>query len=228
MWPDRLGWWTAMSKKHAGKDRKSHEGERAEGPHPDHEAHASSGAPDLNGADAPAAGSEPSQAAGGGDSGAAEIARLTDRLMRLQADFDNFRKRTLRDKGELYQRANEDLMAELLPVLDHLTLAMNAAETQEGGQSVLAGIRLVRDQFISTLERFGLKVIAAEGLPFDPHRHEAIAQMASEEVPEQVVLAQTRCGYLLGERLLRAAQVVVSSGSGVSEAAAGDAGGEGK
>ena len=91
-----------------------------------------------------------------------------------------------------------------------------------------AGQRPAVDQLLAALSRFGLKPVDAEGLEFDPHRHEAVTHVPSEEHPENVVIAQTRRGYLLGDRLLRAAQVVVSSGLPVSAPAPeeGDHGGE--
>lgn len=145
---------------------------------------------------------------------ASEQARVVmqDRLMRLQADFENFRKRTLREKSELFRTANEDLMLEMLPVLDHFEMAMAAVDSAKASDAIAAGVRMVRDQMVAVLGRFGLTTFEAAGQPFDPAVHEAISQMASETVPENGVLAQTRRGYRLGDKLLRPAQVVVSRG----------------
>jgi len=138
---------------------------------------------------------------------------ISDRLLRLQADFENFRKRTLREKNELYRCANEDLVQELLPALDHLNLALAAANTYSAHEPVVEGFKLVSEQMMSVLGKFGLIPVDAEGVEFDPGRHEAISRMASDAVPENTVITQVRRGYMFGDRLLRAAQVVVSSGS---------------
>ena len=152
------------------------------------------------------------EAAAEADVAADDPAILKDRLLRLQADFDNFRKRTLREKNELYKRANEDLMEEVLPVLDHMDMALEAAQKHDELGALTDGFRLVGEQLKSSLEKFGLTAIEAEGQPFDPNLHEAIAHVPSESAPEDVVTAQVRTGYKLGNRLLRAARVVVSSG----------------
>jgi molecular chaperone GrpE len=154
----------------------------------------------------PAAGESPKAA------DTARIAELEDRLLRLMADFDNFRKRTSREKDELYLRANENLMLQLLPALDHLALAMESAKAHNADGVFLEGVRLVSQQLAETLAKFGLRPVNASGARFDPSVHEAISHMSSADVPENSVIVETRKGYMLGERLLRASQVVVSSG----------------
>ncbi len=141
-----------------------------------------------------------------------EIKRLQEQLLRLGADFDNFRKRTLRDKALVCESANRELMLELLPVLDHLHLAVNAAAEHNSDPAFGQGLQLIFDQLIAALTKFGLAPIDAEGIPFDPNLHEAINCLPSDEYPEDVIIAQSRRGYLLGKRLLRPAQVIVSSG----------------
>lgn len=142
---------------------------------------------------------------------------LRDRLLRLQADFDNFRKRTLREKSDLYRMANEDLMLELLPVLDHMELALASAQKSDADESFVAGVRLVADQLVTALKKFGLELVdAEEGTAFDPAMQEAIAHIPSPDVPEDQVIQQTRRGYQLAGRILRACQVVVSSGASAS------------
>jgi len=138
---------------------------------------------------------------------------LEMRLLRLQADFDNYKKRTLREKAEWSERANEDILKELLPVLDHFELGLKTAEQHKTDPSVLTGFTMVYDQFVQTLKKFKLEPIEAEGTTFDPHLHEAITHMPSESHAPDEVMAMTRRGYKLGDKLLRAAQVVVSSGS---------------
>jgi len=142
-----------------------------------------------------------------------EARALQDRLLRLQADFENFRKRTLREKTELYRNANEDILLELLPVLDHVALALDAAEKHGADPAFMEGFKLVAEQLRSALGKFGLKEIATEALPFDPNCHEAVSHLPSRDVEEGGIMAVARRGYMLGERrVLRAAQVVVSSG----------------
>ena len=136
---------------------------------------------------------------------------LADRLLRLQADFENFRKRMLREKDDLYRRANEDLLLELLPVLDHMDLAMEAAASHDVPPAFVEGFQLVSEQFLSTLKKFGLSLVDDAGT-FDPSYHEAVSHLPSPEVPADHIMARVRKGYMLGERLLRPAQVVVSSG----------------
>ena len=139
-----------------------------------------------------------------------ELAATKDKLLRLMADFDNFRKRQTREREDHTRRATEALMTELIPVLDHLELALTNAPNKT--DPLCVGVRMISDQFLATLARFDLKPFQSAGEPFDTSRHEAISELASAEVPAQHVLQQLRCGYLLGGRLLRPARVVVSSG----------------
>ncbi len=138
---------------------------------------------------------------------------LRDQFVRLQADFANFRNRTQRERIELYQRANEDLLLEILPVLDHYELGLQNAEQHDADPAVLDGFKLVLDQFQNVLNKFNLKPIEAVGEVFDPHHHEALTHMPSNDYPAEVCSNQVRRGYMFGDKLLRAAQVVVSSGS---------------
>jgi molecular chaperone GrpE len=142
---------------------------------------------------------------------------VDDRYLRLQADFDNYRKRVLREKDDLYRRANEDLMEELLPVMDHLDLALGSVGEAHAHDPVVEGFRLVGEQLMTALSRYGLAPIETDAQEFDPNLHEAILHMPSADVPENVIVSQARGGYKLGEKLLRASQVVVSSGSAESE-----------
>jgi len=137
---------------------------------------------------------------------------LRARLLRLQADFDNYRKRTLREREELRVHANEEIMLELLPVLDHLDLGLAAAKTHETDETFVNGLQMVADQLLDALKKFGLTPLDAEGEAFDPTRHEAISYLPTEDVAEGIVVSQTRRGYMLGKKLLRAVPVVVSSG----------------
>lgn len=151
----------------------------------------------------------------------AELAALRDRLLRLQADFDNFRKRTQRERADTAARANEDLMLALLPVLDHFEIGLKAAAEHGVDPASLDGFRIVRDQLHAALARFGLEPIEAAGKPFDPHQHESVSTMYSDRVPRDEVAEELRRGYRLGSRLLRATQVVVSAGPAEATAAEG-------
>lgn len=141
-----------------------------------------------------------------------EVEQLKDRILRLQADYDNFRKRTLRDQSEMAARANADLILQILPIMDHFERGLRDARAHKADKAVVDGFQLVYDQFMGALQKAGLTPIDAEGQVFDPHLHEAITHVASDEHPADVVVTETRRGYLLGEKLLRASQVIVSSG----------------
>ena len=160
---------------------------------------------------APPAGTAPARDA------AAELAALKDRLLRLQADFDNFRKRALRERGELSQRAIEELVTALLPVVDHFRLGLKTAGEHGADPAMTDGFTLVYQQLMAALTKHGLAEIEAEGKPFDPHLHHAVTHVPSDAHPADTVLTQTGAGYRLGDRLLRAAQVVVSSGPPASD-----------
>ena len=137
---------------------------------------------------------------------------LNDRLLRLQADFDNYRKRIDRERKDWAVFANEKLLKDLLPALDNFELGLANGVKANAPEALLEGLRLVQKQMEGALEKSGVTPIDAEGQPFDPNLHEAITHMPSTDVPEGTVLAQTRRGYKMGDKLLRAAQVVVSSG----------------
>ncbi|QHI69553.1 nucleotide exchange factor GrpE [Tichowtungia aerotolerans] len=136
---------------------------------------------------------------------------LRIQLMRLQADFDNFRKRQVRERADWITRANEDLFLELLPVLDHYEMGLKSAEDHHADKSVTEGFKMVYNQLIDLLEKFNVTSVEAIGEAFNPHVHEALTHMPSDK-PSETVIEQVRRGYMLGDKLLRAAQVVVSSG----------------
>jgi molecular chaperone GrpE len=137
-----------------------------------------------------------------------------DRLLRLAADFENFKKRAARERIEAAQSAGAALLQKLLPVLDHFEMAQAAARTAEvpGGdtESLQAGIAMIQQQLKGLLAESGLEEIDASGKPFDPALHEAVSQMESPDVPEGQVLQQIRKGYKLRDRLLRPAAVIVA------------------
>ena len=141
-----------------------------------------------------------------------KMAQLNDRLLRLQADFDNFRKRTLREKNELFDSANQALMLDLLPVLDHLQLGIQAASEHQADPAFREGLSLILNQLMGILSEFGLSPLETKKQVFDPNRFEAINALPSATEPEGTVLTSVRRGYMLRNKLLRPAQVIVSSG----------------
>lgn len=140
---------------------------------------------------------------------------LQGRLLRLQADFENYRKRMDREKKDWIAFASEKLVLELLPVLDHFELGLADSAKSGAPAAFTEGFQLICNQLRSALEKAGVQAIDAEGQAFDPNLHEAITHLPSDTVPEDHVVAQTRRGYKLGDKLLRASQVVVSSGPSV-------------
>jgi molecular chaperone GrpE len=144
---------------------------------------------------------------------------LQDRLLRKQAEFENYRKRIERERSEYAQFASAELMRELLNALDSFDLAIrNAGKEKSAGDNMLRGLDLVYKQFQDTLGRFGLKAIEAAGQPFDPNFHQAVSTVPTDEVEENTVVDELRRGYTLNGRLLRPAMVSVSkSGSGAED-----------
>lgn len=142
----------------------------------------------------------------------AEIAALKDRLLRLQADFDNFRKRMARDREENARRACETLLKDLLPVADHLELGVRSAHKHHIKHTVTEGFESVQKQMEQVLVRAGVAVIETKGQTFDPRIHECIAHVPSEEHAENTIIEETRRGYKLGNYVLRAPQVIISNG----------------
>jgi molecular chaperone GrpE len=144
---------------------------------------------------------------------AAEVAALKDRLLRGQAEWENSRKRILREKEDAVRYAGEALLEKLLPVLDNFEMGMKAAESATDAKSIAQGLEMVLKQFQQVLKDAGVETIDAVGQPFDPHRHEALGQHESDAHPEGHVAMQVRKGYKLKDRLLRAASVFVAKPS---------------
>jgi len=141
-----------------------------------------------------------------------EVLKYKDLALRAQADFDNFRKRSAREKEETLKYANARLVEALLPVVDNFDLGlMTARQTPEAG-IVTAGFEMVKRQLDDFLKDQGVEAIEATGSPFDPNLHEALGNEASATVADGIVLRQLRRGYRLRERLIRPANVIVSSG----------------
>ena len=137
-----------------------------------------------------------------------EIASLKDQLLRTRAEFDNIRKRLTREKEESLRYANQAILGDLLPLLDHLELGLQAAASATDAQSVVTGVKLLQSQFDRFLTDHGVTPIDALGKPFDPNWHEALGQEPAPGKPEGLVLHQRRRGYKIGDRLLRPTSVV--------------------
>jgi molecular chaperone GrpE len=138
-----------------------------------------------------------------------------DALQRLKAEFDNYRKRVARDQQELYARAAERLVRELVPILDDLERALEAASEHEEAK-LEEGVRLVHRSLADALAKEGLAEIATDGT-FDPHTQEALLSQPSE-AEEGTIIQVVQKGYTLGDRVLRPARVVISSGAGEGSA----------
>jgi molecular chaperone GrpE len=152
---------------------------------------------------------EAGQTSGGEPAETVDAAKLKERLAYLAAEFENFRKRVVREREAQAAFGNEKLLRAVLPFLDNLERAMG----QEGASAaaLLSGVRMTYDQFLLELRKFGLEQLPAQGGTFDPALHEAIASVPASGKPGGTILAEARKGYLLNGRLLRPAQVTVAS-----------------
>ena len=144
---------------------------------------------------------------------AAEVEKWKDVAARSQAELDNYRKRMAREKTEAIVYANRNLLEGLFPIIDNFEMGLKAAQDGEGESSmILQGMSMVFKQIGDFLADQGVEIIPSDGVAFDPNIHEAIKQEPSEEVAEGQILYTMRRGYRLKDRVLRAANVVVSSG----------------
>ena len=141
-----------------------------------------------------------------------KLKELNDKYLRLAAEFDNYKRLAQRDQRDLIRFGNEHLLKELLPVVDNLERAIKAS--RDGGSSdvLIQGVDLTLKQLTGALTRFHVLPVETVGQPFDPATHQAVASVASEEIPEQHVVDEFQRGYRLHDRTLRAAMVSVSTG----------------
>jgi molecular chaperone GrpE len=134
-----------------------------------------------------------------------------DRAMRLQADFDNTRKRFEKDKQEFLKFANEGLILELLTVLDDLERTIELAQTDNKELSVfLKGVEMILAHLYELLKEHGVRPIVAQGKAFDPNFHEALMQVENKELPEHTIVEELQKGYLFNDRVIRTSKVKVS------------------
>ena len=135
---------------------------------------------------------------------AKELEAAREKLLRTAADYDNARKRLAKEREEFIRFSQEKLLRELLPVLDNFERALNHSESFD--KKLIAGIQMIWKQLLDTLTMQGLKRLSSEGLPFDPHFHEAVDE-TEEEGPEGIVVKEILPGYVLNDRMLRPAKV---------------------
>jgi molecular chaperone GrpE len=161
---------------------------------------------------------EPTPAPAAADDPATKIAALEqekkdlhDKFLRAVADLENFRRRSRKDVDDARTRAREEVLKEILPSVDNLERAVQAASEPSATVSVLVdGVKLVLRQFLSGLERFEIKAFSSQGEPFDPARHEAVSQIESADHAPGTVVTEMQRGYTIGTRLLRPAMVAVA------------------
>lgn len=147
----------------------------------------------------------------------AEAAKMKDQWIRTAADFDNFRKRARRELEDVRKAGKEDLLKEFLPVFDNLERAIQSAQRAQEVKAVAEGLNMILRQYLDTLGRAGISKVPTVGSQFDPSVHEAIQQVESDEHAPGTVVAEVQPGYVQGERLVRAAMVVVAKAKAKTE-----------
>tara|TARA_B000000441_G_scaffold105755_1_gene75350 strand:- start:3275 stop:3895 length:621 start_codon:yes stop_codon:yes gene_type:complete len=141
-----------------------------------------------------------------------EAAHWKDLAARNQAELDNYRKRMAREKSDAIKFANGSLLSELLPVIDSFQMGLSAAINEDPDSIISKGMEMVQKQLEEFFSSQGAVAISSVGKEFDPNLHEAISQESSDEVPNGHIITEIRKGYTLNDRLLRAANVIVSKG----------------
>ncbi len=140
-----------------------------------------------------------------------EAGETYDRLLRLSAEFDNYKKRTSREMAEFRKFANQSLIKEMLSVVDNLELAMNSTNDHKDiDRDLLQGLEMTHKELLKVFERFNVKPIDAKGQPFDPAFHEAVMQEETDDFDRNTVINELQRGYMIHDRLLRPAMVVVA------------------
>jgi molecular chaperone GrpE len=140
-----------------------------------------------------------------------------DRLLRATADFENYKKRVAKEKSDLIRYGNEELLKALLPVIDNLERALEHAQAEGNQEGIKGGVEMTLQQFLQILQRFGVTPISAEGERFDPTRHEAVMEQATGAYTPGHVVSELERGYLLNDRLVRPAKVVVAKATDDAE-----------
>lgn len=140
-----------------------------------------------------------------------QIDELTDRLKRQMAEFDNFRKRTEREKSQMYEIGAKDIIEKVLPVVDNFERGLSAVPEEEKANSFFEGIDMIYKQLISTLEEVGVKQIEAIGTEFNPNFHNAVMHIEDEEVGENIVVEEFQKGYAYRDNVVRHSMVKVAN-----------------
>lgn len=139
----------------------------------------------------------------------AELDQWKDKFLRLQAEFDNYRKRTLKEKMELVQTGGRDVLLAMLPVHDDIARAVTAMEKSDEVEALRSGVVLIAQKFTEALRQKGVTAIEVTGKEFDPETSEAVARFAAGEEMKGLVVDTVQTGYMLGDKVLRFAKVVV-------------------
>ncbi len=143
-----------------------------------------------------------------------------DRLLRATAEFDNYKKRSERELSEFRKFANERLIKDLLPVMDNLERAIESSTEDTANSGIIEGVKMTLAEIYKVLESFNLKCLESEGKEFDPNFHQAVLQEETDEYPENVVIKVMQKGYILHDRLIRPAMVVVAKAKAKAEGTA--------
>ena len=146
-----------------------------------------------------------------------QLKETEDKLLRTHAEYDNYRKRSVKELADTRAYVKADTLTPVLNVFDHFKMAVTAAEQTDNMDVLREGMKMINNEFSKAMEEFGVEEINAVGQQFDPKLHDAVAKEPSDEVEEDYIIKQWRCGYKLGDRLLRPASVVVSSGPEAEE-----------
>ena len=141
----------------------------------------------------------------------AQVAAQKDQYLRLYAEFDNYKKRTLKEKAELIQTAGKNVLEQMLPLIDDVERAMASVKTADSVDGVKEGVDLIYNKFVKFLDSNNVKEIETVGLPFNTDFHEAVAQGPMGEDKKGVVIDCTQKGYVMGEKVVRFAKVVIGA-----------------
>ena len=145
-----------------------------------------------------------------------KLAISEDKYLRLSAEFDNFRKRALRERNDVRVSTQFEVLSSVVPVLDHFEFAMVSAEQSHNLEKLFEGMKLIKTELEKALTSQGVETINAVGQPFDPRFHEGIAHEESEEFEKDIVSKQWRLGYKIADRVIRPATVVISKGKKIA------------
>jgi len=139
-----------------------------------------------------------------------DMKALQEKILYLQADFENFKKLKTKEKVETLKFGNEALIKEFIPIVDNLEMALNHASSTDDYNSILEGVKLTFNEFLKVLEKSGVTRIDAVGKKFDPNLHEAFYQEERDDIEPDTVISEFQKGYLLNERLIRPSRVILS------------------